>query len=60
MTTARAALATIAILLAALLAGAYYYYQNLPGLVELMGRERFVERLNEGLAKSSESATRCS
>ena len=39
MTTARATLATIAILLAALLAGAYYYYQNLPVLVEQQARQ---------------------
>jgi predicted alpha-1,2-mannosidase len=31
----------------------WFVPQNVSGLVEAMGREQFVERLNEGLAKSS-------
>ncbi len=32
----------------------WFVPQNVRGLVEAMGRERFVDRLNEGLAKSGE------
>jgi len=31
----------------------WFVPQNLPGLIELMGRDRFVERLNKGLEQSS-------
>jgi predicted alpha-1,2-mannosidase len=31
----------------------WFVPQNVPGLIGLMGRQRFVERLNEGLGKSS-------
>lgn len=31
----------------------WFVPQNMPGLVDLMGREQFVKRLNEGLEKSS-------
>ena len=33
----------------------WFVPQNVRGLVEAMGRERFVDRLNEGLAKSAET-----
>jgi predicted alpha-1,2-mannosidase len=32
----------------------WFVPQNVPGLIELMGRERFIKRLNKGLADSAE------